>query len=123
MDETMPDYIIDYEAFSDNFKKTEVSGEEVGEMVMRMAGYYARYNIRTGVALKAFSAVKANFQNQVDTSTGKATSSSKAEMLADATEEAAAYEMARIHTNNLEQYINALKSLQKGVLLEYSNAN
>lgn len=116
------DYIIDYEAFQSNFRKTEVSGEEIGEMIMKMAGYFARYNVRMGDALRAFSVVKASFQNQVDTTTGKAMSSAKAETLADATEEAAKYEMARIHITNLEQYINALKALQKGTLNEYSHA-
>jgi hypothetical protein len=115
------DYIIDYEAFSNNFRKTEVSGEEVGEMVMRMASYYARYNVRMGDALKVFSTIKSDFQNQVDTATGKSMSSAKAETLADATAEAATYEMARIHVQNIEQYINALKSLQKGVLNEYAH--
>lgn len=117
------DYMLDYEAFSNNFKKTEVSGEEVGEMVMRLAGYFARYNVRMGDALRAFSRVKADFQNQVDPTTGKAMSSAKAETLADSTDEAAAYEMARIHVLNIEQYINALKALQKGVLTEYSHAS
>ena len=120
-DETM-DYMLDYEAFSNNFKKTEVSGEEVGEMVMRMAGHFARYNMKMGDALKSFSKIKADFQGQVDHNTGKAMSSSKAEILADATPEAAEFEMSRIHVTNLEQYINALKALQKGVLTEYSHS-
>lgn len=114
--------MIDYEAFSNNFRKTEVSGEEVGEMVMRMAGYFARYNVRLGDAIRAYSAIKSDFQNQVDTTTGKAMSTAKAETLAASTVEAANYEMARIHVQNIEQYINALKSLQKGVLNEYSHA-
>lgn len=89
---------------------------------MRMAGHFARYNVRMGDALRAFSAVKAGFQSQPDPATGKPMSSTKAEMLADATGEAATYELARIHVQNIEQYINALKSLQKGVLTEYSHA-
>lgn len=116
------DYMLDYEAFSNNFRKTEVSGEEVGELIMKMAGYFARYNVRMGDALRAFSRVKSDFQSQIDTSSGKTMSSAKAELLADATSEAATYEMSRIHTQNLEQYINALKSLQKGVLGEYAHS-
>jgi hypothetical protein len=116
------DYLLDFEAFSNNFKKTEISGEEVGEMVMKMAGYFARYNLLMGNALRAFSTVKANFQNQVDPSTGKSMSSSKAELLADATDEAATYEIARIHVQNIEQFINSLKALQKGILVEYSHS-
>lgn len=116
------DYMIDYDIFASNFRKTEVSGEEVGEVVMRMASYFARYNVRYAEALRVFSRVRANFQNQVDPQTAKAMSSAKADTLADATDEAAIYEMARIHVQNIEQYINSLKSLQKGVLTEYSHA-
>lgn len=114
--------MIDYKAFQDSFKKTEVSGEEVGELIMRMAGYFSRYNVRMGEALRAFSGVKADLQNQVDQATGKTMSSAKAETLADATPEAATYEMSRIHVTNIEQMINALKALQRGVLNEYSHA-
>jgi len=116
------DYMDDYNAFEKNFHLTQVTGEEVGEMVMRLAGYFARYNVRMGNVLREFSRVKSDFQSQVDTSTGKTMSSAKAELLADATPEAATYEMARIHIQNIEQYINALKALQKGILLEYSHA-
>jgi len=44
----------------------------------------------------------------------------KAEILAEATSEAALYELNKIHVQNIEQYLNALKSLQKGVLAEFS---
>lgn len=116
------DYAADYEAFLGNFKKTEVSGEEVGEQVARMANYFIRYNLRMCDALRNFSNKKAEFQAMTDPASGKPMSSTKAEMLADATPEAANYELARVHVLNIEQCINALKALQKGVLVEYSNA-
>jgi hypothetical protein len=121
MDQDTPDYIIAYTAFEENFKKTEVSAEEIGELVMHMTGFYIRYNVRLGDAIRAFSHVKAGFQNQPDPQTGKAMSSSKAEMLADDTAEAYTYEMARIHVNNIQEIINSMKVLQKGVLNEYSS--
>lgn len=116
------DYILEYEAFQNNFKKTEVSGEEVGELIMRMSGYFGRYNVRMAEALRAYSQVRASFQNQVDPTTAKPMSSAKAEMLAAAAPEAAVYELARVHVQNIEQNINSLKALQKGVLNEYSHA-
>lgn len=116
------DYIVEYEEFQKNFKKTEISGEEVGELIMHMAGYFARYNVRMSDALRAFSIVKAGFQNQADVATGKPMSTSKAEILADATPEATTYELARIHVQNLEQYLNSLKALQKGVMMEFSHS-
>jgi len=120
--ETDQDYTIEYNKFEQNFRLTEVTGEEVGKLIMHMASYFARYNVRLGNALRAFSIIKAGFQNQVDETTGKSMSSAKAETLASATQEAQAYEMARIHIQNIEQYINALKSLQKGVLQEYAHS-
>lgn len=116
------DYLTEYQAFQDKFRLTEVSGEEIGELIMRLANHFSRYNIKMGGALKAFSIVKADFQNQVDTTTGKAMSSAKSETLADATPEAATYEMSRIHVTNIEQMINAMKALQRGALNEYSHA-
>lgn len=117
------DYILEYEKFQNDFKKTEVSGEEIGEVIMHMAGYFAKYNMKMGDALRAFSEVKAKFQNSVDEVTGKAMTSSKAEVLSDATPEAGVYEISRIHVNNIQEYINALKSLQRGIINEYANTN
>lgn len=117
-----PDYMLEYSEFQNKFKKTEVSGEEIGELIMHLGNYFARYNVRMGDALRAFSIVKADFANQVDTATGKSMSSAKAEVLSDARPEAAVYEMARIHVNNIQEMINAMKALQKGVLFEYANS-
>mgnify|MGYP001559979096 CR=1 FL=1 len=115
-------YAQEYDLFQQTFKKTEVSGEEVGELVMRMAHYYMTYNVRMVQALKRFSEVKAAYLNGTDPATLKPMTSSKAEALADATQEAFAYEQARVHLQNIEQGINALKSLQRGVLFEYANS-
>lgn len=117
------DYKIEFEKFQNEFKLTQVSGEEIGVIIMHMAGYFAVYNLKMGDALKAFSKVKANFQSQIDDATGKSMTNSKAEVLADATAEADTYEIARIHVNNIQEYINALKALQRGVMNEYANTN
>jgi len=116
------DYMEDYNVFMTNFKRTEVSGEEIGEVIMRMTGYFARYNVRLGDAIRALAVVKANFQNEPDTATGKPRSTAKAEILADATDESTTFVMARIHVNNIQEMINSLKALQRGVLNEYANS-
>jgi hypothetical protein len=116
------DYLIEYDEFQNKFRLTEVSGEEVGVLIMRLANYYSRYNIRMGEALRRFSEIKAGFQNQTDEATGKGMSSSKAEVLAASTTEAATYEMARIHVNNIEQMLNGLKALQRGLMVEYNQS-
>ena len=117
------DYITEYNQFLKDFNLMETTGSAVGLVIAKMAGYYAIYNIRMGHSLEKFSAVKCVYQNNPDPSTGKPISSAKAEILADNTEEAAAYEMNRIHINSLEQIMNSLKSLQKGILTEYSGTN
>lgn len=117
-----PDYVLEYEAFQNNFKKTEVSGEEIGEIIMHMAGYFAKYNMKMGEALRVFSGIKAKLQNSVDDVTGKAMTSSKAEVLAASTPESNIYEVSRIHVQNIEQYLNSLKALQRGVMFEYAQS-
>jgi len=114
-----PDYIQDYENFQKNYRIAETGGEEIGILISKMAGYYARYNIRLGNALHAYSTIKSEFQGSSDPATGKPMSTSKAEVLASSTPEAKEYENSRIHVQNLQEYINALKSLQKGALFEY----
>lgn len=116
------DYIKEYEEFQNNYKRTEISGEEIGEMIMRLAGYFAKYNMQLGGALRAFTAVKARLQGSVDEATGKAMSSSKAEVMSEATSEGALLSSSKIHVNNIQEYINALKALQRGVMFEYSQA-
>lgn len=119
--ENITDYMQEYEEFANNFRKTEVSAEEIGELIMKMAGYYARYNVRLSDAIRAFSLKKAEFQSQTDPASGKAMSTAKSEILAGATPEASTYELARIHVQNIQEYINSLKSLQRGVQFEYAS--
>ena len=116
------DYMEDYEAFEKTFTRTDVSAEDIGELIMHMTTYFIRYNVRLGEAIRQFSAVKAKFQSQTDPVSGKSISTSKAEILADDTEEAAAYEMARIHVNNIQEIINSMKSLQRAIQNEYNVA-
>jgi hypothetical protein len=116
------DYLIEYETFVNTFKKTQVSGEEVGEMIVRMTNHYARINLRLASALRTYSEVIKGYQTSTDEKTNKPMTSSKAEALAAATQEAGDYTVLKAHVQNLEQIINSLKALQKGVLMEYSNA-
>ena len=116
-----PDYLVEYEKFQVEFKKTETSPDQVGEMIMRMAGYYARYNLRYADTLHAFSRVMEGLINSPDTQTAKAMTASKAEMLGNATPECAAFQLARIHVANIQEYINSLKSLQKSLMVEYGH--
>lgn len=114
-------YMKEYNEFISSYKTKEISGEEIGEKITRMAQYYAIHNIRLLDANKKLSLVAMEKEAIVDESTLKQISSAKAKILTDATTEAHEYAEQKTHVQNIEQFINALKSLQKGVLNEYSH--
>lgn len=121
VDYTGVSYSEDYDKFMDNFTTREISGEEVGEMVARMAQHFGRHNLIAVRSLKIYAKLKSELHAQPDGATGKPMTSTKAEMIAAATPEAYKYEEARVHVQNIEQMLNALKSLQKGILFEYQH--
>lgn len=116
-------YIEDYDTFMSALEAQGglMAAGEIGEMITRMSSYFSRHNVVLGKALKQFNNVAKEVYSQSD-ATGKAISAAKAEILASATPEAAAYQDAKIHVQNIEQNINALKALQRGVLNEYSHS-
>lgn len=114
-------YLDEYAAFMDNYKSGEVSGEEVGEKIARFAQYFGMFNLEYSMAEYERAKVAASLESKIDEVSGKQISSTKAQVLTDATPEAAASRKARVHIQNIEQMINGLKALQKGVLNEYSH--
>lgn len=115
-----PAYLEEYNKFLETYQHGEVSGEEIGEKVSRMAQYYAQNNLEMVAKERKLRVVARDIETQKDEN-GKTISSAKATVLVDATEEAHAYREARAHLQNTEQFINALKALQKGVLNEYAH--
>ena len=116
-------YVDLYNSFLSDYKRGMVSGEEVGEAIVRLAGYFGEYNIKLVSAERSFANVRKTIASSNDESTGKSISSAKADVLADATNEANLFNIAKAHLQNIEQYINALKALQKGVLNEYAHSS
>lgn len=114
-------YLKEYFEFLEKFKTEEVSGAEIGRWVAIMAGYYSQYNLYLLQSSKKLSVVAMENEDKLDETTMKKITSSKAKIMTDATEEAHEYDRRKAHVQNLEQIINALKSLQKGVLNEYSH--
>ena len=113
-------YMEEYEQFIHDYKAMEVTGERVGETIARMAQYFASHNLLMVDRERTLSKVAADMERKTDDN-GKAISSAKAKVLTDETDEAYLYNQAKAHVQNIEQYINALKSLQKGILNEYSH--
>ncbi len=107
-----------YKEFFASFNKQPVSGAEAGELVVKLADYYSEYNLKLIEAMRKFNQIKKACSEQTD-GNDKMVSVAKAEMMADATPEAAAFELARAHVQNLDQMISAVKSLQKGLINEY----
>ena len=116
-------YIEDYDRFMLNLEEQGglMAAGEIGEMITRMASYFTRHNLVLGRSIKLFSKVSQDIYSQVDDK-GKPISAAKAAILADATEQGADYQEAKIHIQNIETCINALKALQRGVLNEYSHS-
>lgn len=114
-------YQDEYEKFVTEFALKEVSAEEIGVVIARMAAHYMKYNLRMVRALKMYNNVKKDIYGQIDMSTGKQVTASKAEVLSSATEAGHTYEEARAHVDIINQLINALKALQRGTLNEYAH--
>lgn len=115
----MEKYQEEYSAFVNAYKMTQVSGEEVGLMVVKMTNYFIEYNTNLAKVLQGYKKVLVDYQSSLDAN-GKPMSSAKAEAMADGSPEAAEYHRVRSHVQNLEQAINSLKALQRGVINEYS---
>ena len=114
------DYKTEYDAFVHEFGKRELDGAEAGQVIARMASYYGTYNLRLANALRAYSVALRDISNTTDAN-GKPLSSARAEQLAQATEEYHTYQIQRTHVQNIEQYINAIKALQRGLINEYAH--
>lgn len=116
------EYLEVFSRFMSEYKRAEVSGEEVGEAIMKLAHYYAKYNMQLVAAERRLSIVAAENERGIDEASGKPISSAKAKTYTDASPESHAYLEARAHVQNIEQFINSLKSLQKGVMNEYAHS-
>ena|SRR3990167_23188 len=112
-----------YDAFIAKYNRTETSPSEVGEVLARIAGLFPNYNLSMIKAERIFAIVHKDTAESTDESTGKSMSSSKAEVIADASPEASAFKIARGHVTNIEMLIGTLKFLQKSLEVEYVNSN
>ena len=121
-EQTVP-YLGEYNQFVRDYKSGTVTGEEVGILIARLAQYFSEYNLKLIIAERQVYITAKDIENRIDENTGKAITSSKAQTIICATDEYFEKEKIKAHVQNIEQFINALKSLQKGVLQEYANSN
>jgi hypothetical protein len=112
-----------YQTFLTKYNKIETTPSEVGEVLAKLAGVFYNYNMTKIATEKLYAKVCRDEVLKTDEQTGKATSSSKAQTIADATQEASDYKTAKGHVENLEMQIGVLKFLQKSLEVEYLNSN
>jgi hypothetical protein len=86
-----------------------------------MAQYFAENNLKLVMAERHLSLEAKKIVESADESTEKPISVAKADILINATDQSYDRDQAKAHVNNIEQMINALKCLQKGIQNEYSH--
>ena len=116
-----PKYQQEYVTFINAYNKGVTSGEDVGFVIARLAQYYAETNLHYANALIFYNKIASTIEETSDSATGKPISSTKAKALASATPESNDLTIAKAHVENIDQMINALKSLQKGILNEWAH--
>lgn len=114
-------YLEEYRSLLEEYKEGTVNGERVGEAIVNMAQHYAMANQEYAEALVEYNKISSSIEKTTDDS-GKPISSTKAKTLAAETPESERYIWAKTKLDSIEQMINALKSLQKGILNEYNQA-
>lgn len=120
----MEAYQQEYEEFMKAYELSggTISPQEIGAIIAKMAGHFARYNSIANVLAKPYNRLKAQKVDETDPKTGKLIAVSKAEMIIDASPENEAYQDALTARKNIDCYIDALKQLQYGVQREYNHA-
>lgn len=114
-------YEIEYKNFVTSLEQgIPVSGEDVGKLIVRMAQYFSEAVKEAAATEFSYNKKLLDFEKQSDEN-GKPLSSTKAENYAKATPEYYAYTLAKGNVNVIEQQINGLKALQKGLSNEYSH--
>ena len=117
----MTDYKTEYKEFLEAYESGTIDGEGAGKMIAILAQYFSMSNTEYGISLKAFNKVARTIEEGTDEVSNKPISSSKAKVIAAATPENDALITTKINIENLEQMINATKSLQRGIGNEYSH--
>lgn len=112
-----------YSEFMQKYASGATTGEQVGELIAKLAGFYPNYNLELAHAERAFAVVSRDEVLKSDDMTGKAVSATKAETIARASDEAFSYEKAKVHVANLEMLIQSAKALQRGLLQEMMHSS
>lgn len=119
----MNEYLTEYNKFLETYKQGAVDAEAIGELIVHLAQYYATYNLQFAAADYKFNVTVGNYENQQDPNTLKPLTSTKARSFAESHPDYEARGLAKAHVENIDCLIQSLKSLQKGILKEWHQAN
>ena len=111
-----------YADFLKAYTSGQTTGEEVGAVISQLAQCFSAMSQQAVKTEFMFNKKHAALVDGVDEA-GKAVSAAKAEVIAKASDEYNAYNESRKELAAIENEINALKSLQRGVMNEYAYAN
>lgn len=120
---TKESYIIEYNQFITDYNSEQMDGEKIGIAVVKMVQHFIEMNIFVSSAEIAYNKIAAEMANSLDENTTKPLSVAKAEILAKNTPEYSEFRTAKANVVNIEQAINALKSLQRAATQEMSYSN
>lgn len=114
-----PTYQEKFDTFMENSKSGQVDSEMVGMVIVHMAQEFANYNMILATKEIRLNKIAAEKVQSTDEVTGKPISVSKADILVRATAEYEDVKNTKVDLENIENFINALKYLQKAITQEY----
>jgi len=123
MEPTKEIYQEIYDTFISKFNRGLTTPVEAGETLARIAGIFPNYNNAMVKAERVYSIVRKGTAMETDDQTGKAISSTKADTISEASNEAFEFKKAKAHCQNVEALIAALKFLQRSLEVEFTNSN
>lgn len=115
-------YLQEYKDFLLEYKKGSTDGERAGELIAIMAQHFATANYEYAKSLIAYNNISSAIEQKIDEN-GKAISSAKAKILSSATEESSRLINSKVDLENIQEIINALKALQRGIMNEFSHSS
>jgi len=108
-----------YADFLTNYKTGQSNAESIGEEIAILVQYFSDVNIDKANAEIAYNSVATKIEGSMDDK-GKPISSAKAKILSSSTPECEKYIIKKAEVENIEQMLNALKSLQRGLINEFN---
>jgi len=112
----------EFNEFISNYKKTQISPEDIGLIISRLAQYYADANTFLVLSEEKLNKRYAESANSTDESTLKPISMAKCDIIIKDTDEYREASKAKVELQNIEMYIGTLKFLQRGLLAELGNS-